>query len=135
MINRYFVSAAIIANAVMVSAAGAETFTISCERQTLYLGNIPTLDTAEHALPATSQFTLDHNEFTTNSFGSLVNVNSGTVRQRGSRYELRFSFRYSGGMYDYTMDYNPNSGSYRQVIVSREYNVVVGSAEGDCRRL
>ena len=39
MINRYFAVAAIIANALMVSAAGAETFTIRCERQASYGGD------------------------------------------------------------------------------------------------
>jgi hypothetical protein len=136
MINRYFAVAAIIANALMVGAAGAETFTIRCERQASYGGDGAAVNDLEQALPATSEFTVNGNEFTTNSFGpALVNISRASVRQRGSRYELRFNFQYYGAWYNYTMEYNPNSGSYRQVINSAVYNEAVAGAEGYCRRI
>ena len=119
----------------MTGAAAADTFTISCERRVLYLGNIPNQALADQALPLASQFTINANEFTTNSLGSVLSFTSGSVRQTGARYQLRFSFRYQGERFDYTMDYNSNSGSYEQEIVIKDYNIAVGSAEGDCRRV
>lgn len=135
MIKLYFVVSAIIANVFITGAAAADTFTISCERRTLHLGSIPNQALADRALPRTSQFTINDDEFTTTSLGSELSFTGGSVRQTGARYQLRFSFRYQGDRFDYTMDYNSNSGSYEQKIVIKEYNVGVGSAEGDCRRV
>ena len=132
--NAKLMAYAIVAHALMVNTGFADTFTISCDRQALYLGGIPNQALADQALPATSQFTLNANEFTTNSFGSALPVTSGSVRQTETRYQLRFSFLYQGSRFNYAMDYNPNSGSYRQKIIMAEVNMEVGSAEGECRR-
>jgi len=132
--KRQLMSYVIVAHALMVSTAFADTFTISCDRQALYLGAIPNQALADQALPPNSQFTLNANEFTTNSFGSALPFTGGSVRQSGTRYQLRFSFLYQGSRFNYAMDYNPSSGSYQQKIIMAEVNMEVGRAEGECRR-
>ena len=113
----------------------ANTLTIRCERNSLFLGDIPNAQMAEGGLPTSSEFLINNDKFMTDSFGPILGVNTGNVRVRGNRYELRFSFMYQSNIFDYTMEYNSNSGSYQQTIYSRYHNLAVGGAQGDCRQI